>query len=254
MDKGELPWPMLLEYFLRVSSCQSRKEFMHTACIEVQALIPFDVTGLFTTSDGKYLEGIGQNDAVNESYEKYYRFRNPFFLAKEGRIDLGRALPTLAVDWRNFGRHEFAVDFMIPNRMCKTLSHAHEGNQIVLAIYRSSLSSDFDQIDIDTLGLVNEYLNNLNSSFEKKTSNLDSALSARGMKDKFRMLSRRESEVCFFVLERFNTAEIAANLFISRRTVEKHLESIFEKLDVRSREQLRWRLGVTPPTQIRQSE
>ena len=83
MDKAELPWPGLRDYFLRVSSCQSREDFMRTACIEVQALIPFDVTGLFTTSDGKYLEGIGQNDAVNESYEKYYRFRNPSFSLKK---------------------------------------------------------------------------------------------------------------------------------------------------------------------------
>ena len=49
MDKGELPWPMLREYFLRVSSCQSRKDFMRTACIEVQATYPFRCTALFTT-------------------------------------------------------------------------------------------------------------------------------------------------------------------------------------------------------------
>ncbi len=70
--------------------------------------------------------------------------------------------------------------------------------------------------------------------------------SARGIAERFRSLSRREAEVCSLVARRLSTAEIAAFLFISPRTVEKHVEMIFDKLDARSREQLRWRLGVFP--------
>jgi DNA-binding CsgD family transcriptional regulator len=48
-------------------------------------------------------------------------------------------------------------------------------------------------------------------------------------------LSRREAEVLAHVAEGKTNPEIAAALFISRRTVKKHLEQIFEKLGVRTR-------------------
>ncbi len=72
------------------------------------------------------------------------------------------------------------------------------------------------------------------------------SVSAQTIGEKFRSLSRREAEVCSLVARRLSTAEIATCLFISPRTVEKHVEIIFDKLDARSREQLRWRLGVLP--------
>ncbi|MGA2766471.1 MAG: helix-turn-helix transcriptional regulator [Spirochaetia bacterium] len=73
------------------------------------------------------------------------------------------------------------------------------------------------------------------------------ALLIDGIATKFRTLSRREAEVCCLVAHRLDTSEIAACLSISRRTVEKHLEKIFQKLGVQSRGQLRCRLGVLSP-------
>lgn len=73
------------------------------------------------------------------------------------------------------------------------------------------------------------------------------ALLVDGIATKFRTLSRREAEVCSLVAHRLDTSEIAECLSISRRTVEKHLEKIFQKLSVQSRGQLRRRLGVLPP-------
>ncbi len=74
----------------------------------------------------------------------------------------------------------------------------------------------------------------------------DPAISTQAISERFRSLSRREAEVCSLVARGLSTAEIASCLFISPRTVEKHIEIIFDKLDARSREQLRWRLGVFP--------
>jgi DNA-binding CsgD family transcriptional regulator len=60
-------------------------------------------------------------------------------------------------------------------------------------------------------------------------------------------LTSRETELCFLLGLRLTTAEIAACLFISPRTVEKHIERVFQKLKVRSREQLRRKLGIRRP-------
>lgn len=243
MDNGKVPWPKLREYLFRVSSCQSKEEFMRIACLEVQTLIPFDATAnVFSVFDSKLLGGMAPKDAAT-SFNSYYRYKFPPFFRD------WRHSPEI-MDWRPMGSSEFAVDFMWPNGCWKSLNHhPFPGQQIFLSIQRSRRSSDFLEWDIDTLGLVDGYLNSLYSAFDEKRGTPDSTLSAERIAERF-SLSRCEAEVCFLVASRLNTAEIATYLFISRRTVEKHIESIFEKLDVRSREQLRWKLGVTPPTAI----
>ena len=74
------------------------------------------------------------------------------------------------------------------------------------------------------------------------------ALSTREIAKRFPSLSQSQALVCSLVSSRLTTSEIATCLSISRRTVEKHLENVFKKLCVRSREQLRSRLGVLPPS------
>ena len=54
-------------------------------------------------------------------------------------------------------------------------------------------------------------------------------------------LSRRELEVAGLVADGATNAQVAARLFISERTVESHLASIFNKLGVDTRLQVaRW--------------
>ncbi len=47
------------------------------------------------------------------------------------------------------------------------------------------------------------------------------------------LLTKRESEILQLIAQNYTSAEIAAQLFISKRTVEHHRESIFNKLDVK---------------------
>ena len=54
-------------------------------------------------------------------------------------------------------------------------------------------------------------------------------------------LSRRELEVAGLVADGATNAQVAARLFISERTVESHMASIFNKLGVDTRLQVaRW--------------
>jgi non-specific serine/threonine protein kinase len=51
-------------------------------------------------------------------------------------------------------------------------------------------------------------------------------------------LTRREREIAALVASGLSNREIAAQLFISKRTVDAHVEHIFGKLDISSRVQL----------------
>jgi len=57
-------------------------------------------------------------------------------------------------------------------------------------------------------------------------------------------LSRREHEIAALLARRFSTGEIADRLFISRKTVSKHLEHIYLKLDVHRRSEVSRALGA----------
>lgn len=63
-------------------------------------------------------------------------------------------------------------------------------------------------------------------------------------------LTRRELEVAFVVTEGRSNRDIAAQLFISQKTVEYHLGNVFGKLGVSSRTQLALALVRLPPHQL----
>jgi DNA-binding CsgD family transcriptional regulator len=249
---GRVPWAKVHDYLLHVESCATPREFMLAASVEVEKLIPFDAAaGVFSTLDVRILQGIGLTESVNASYNTYYRTRQPAFLPGHSRLqDHWDFLFGPTVNWRNYRNQEFAQDFMIPNGLCKSLSRVPSG-PICLSINRSRFARDFTEADVAILDVLHQHLGNLYTLLLRKGALTDPALSTERIGDQFHSLSRREAEICSLLARRFNTSEIADYLFISRRTVERHIENIFDKLHVQSRGQLRMTLGSETGTESR---
>ena len=241
-----VPWPKLNDYILRIEACCTISEFVHTACIELEKLIPFDSAGFHSTLDARCLEGIGVlDDRVVKSYNDYYRMKQPGFVGPDGKHqDFDFLQSTTIIDWRRYRNVEYTTDFMLPNQMYKSLAHVLPTHQVTLSAQRSRRSPDFTDDDVAILDLLNSHVNNLYRLFSRRGDPPDPWLSIEGIVDRFHSLSQREAELCSLLARRQNTAEIATSLFISARTVEKHIEDIFAKLDVHSRDQLRKKLGI----------
>ena len=67
-------------------------------------------------------------------------------------------------------------------------------------------------------------------------------------------LTERELEVARLVVDRRTNPEIAAELFLSQKTVETHLRNIFHKMDVSSRVALARAVERTDRTAVARAE
>jgi DNA-binding NarL/FixJ family response regulator len=63
------------------------------------------------------------------------------------------------------------------------------------------------------------------------------------LRKEVRFLTERELEVAISAARGRPNREIASDLFISRRTVENHLSSVYAKLGISGRVELAWALG-----------
>jgi len=152
-----------------------------------------------------------------------------------------RTLPSRAEPWwpsvgvinpEQFGDIEFHRDFAATHHIRQTLvltnlPQVTEGSQgFCFGFFRCS-KTVFSAEDLACLKMLYPHLRNLFSLLVEPTLGRRQRLERNASRSG---LTRREVEVVELLCERLSVAEIADRLFISRHTVEKHLENIYAKL------------------------
>jgi DNA-binding CsgD family transcriptional regulator len=160
-------------------------------------------------------------------------------------IEASSSLPRLeAIDWLDWvGKDKTEIGHFLRKHdtqyVCNISNHADTGSSgFRFSLYRS-LRTPFTENDIATASALFPHLHNLCVCATRPETNASgrarAAAAAAG-------LSEREQDVAVLLSERLSIVEIAERLFISRHTVEKHVEHIHLKLKVSGKRKVRYRL------------
>jgi DNA-binding CsgD family transcriptional regulator len=243
-DYRQVPWLKVHDYLLQIGSCRTIPQLTHIACREMGSLIPSEVAGFHSAVDARILDAVGIDSSLIASYNSYWRTVMPGSLAEDGKDwDFTFLKDTTIIDWRKRRDLEYATDFMLRNRMCKSLAHVLPGYHVTITAQRSRLSPDYTDTEVTILDLLNQHLNTYWSLLNDREGARPGPMTGE-IAERFPFLTSREAEICALLARRLQTAEIAACLFISHRTVERHIQDSFEKLNVHSRDHLRRKLGI----------
>ena len=154
----------------------------------------------------------------------------------------------VAVDWHDFRNDEYASDFVIPQGMRYSLGLFHAQTSpdtgVAFALHRSGEDRPFSGTEQRMAGVLQHHLFNLYRLYARLESASPAAPEPLEIAERFRSLTRRESEVAALLCRRSSTGAISSKLLISRLTVYKHIENIFSKLGINSRAELLDRLEI----------
>ena len=240
-----MPWRRMWDFIAWVGQEHTLNGLLTRAVRELPRLVPgehsFAINVDFSqlcsqTSIGMTEDGFPSG--ARETYLRRYAHIDP------GYLEWRPGVPFVQVDWRErrFVGAEIACDFM------KAVMHVDMTAGIVMeascgtgAVYLgltrvgTGRLSDHDKA---ILFALRDPLQNYYSCLKRLEDLNGRGYFAAELAKENRLLSRREAEIASLLCRRMSAPEIATLLLISLRTVERHIDHIYEKLHVRDRREL----------------
>lgn len=156
-----------------------------------------------------------------KDFSEYFRYRLPF--------DEKYAQSRAAIDFEEFRDCEYMVDFLKPNGIRHVLG-AYRG--YIPNLLRSRSSPPFSERECRLFHLLVPHLDRLYRYHLRAPLSARDSIRPAELAYNCRILSRREDEIVRLSSRRMTAKEIASQLSISRRTVERHLSNAYGKLGV----------------------
>jgi DNA-binding CsgD family transcriptional regulator len=223
-----IPWRSICTFLESIEG--ERRPLSLFACIldNIELLFPCDYSIAFADPDDERYQALPLiakrlDRSILDDYIHHYALADPYHDMKiEKLVDVVR--------WGDFADGEFVRDFLAPlgTRYTMVLNGTigqKPGHGFVVNVHRSGVTG-FTESEQGCASVLLPHLRNL-----IRACSLEAPLSTLFWPGRSSSsLTRREEEIAYLAARRLSAAEIARELFISPRTVQKHLEHIHYKL------------------------
>ena len=231
-------WQYVVEFLTNTTFITTLDEYGYTILNEIRSYIPYDAAHLISYDNNQIIDfkKINISDKTLKDYNDFYHqkdtIKEKFFNERTA------SKSSLIIDYREWSRTEFFNDFLLPNQfyyLCGIDIHHNNKLLATLTLIRSRNSRDFKTVDLLFLNRISTCIGNHIYLLKEFNQNATQAISFKELqKERIRNLelTPREIEIARLVKSGMTNKEISNRLFISKNTVKKHLQNIYNKCDV----------------------
>lgn len=244
---SKVNWEEILDFIYKTGKIIDLYQYSYHFLSELEQIIPFYAANFFLFDEEEELlcDPICFNISNNvlKSYNDYYwkidDIKKLTFNQKEAIIS------TKIMDYKKWINTEYFNDFLAKNHLyysCGIDIHSEDKLLGTISLFRSQKDKNFTLDDLVNLKILAKHSSNhLKKLFKinklKQKNKISKKVLINKKADKFN-LSRREIDVLKLILAGKHNLEIAEELYISINTVKKHLSHIYQKTEMRNRNQL----------------
>lgn len=237
-------WKQLFEFLCSVTHAGSVENGLEEVMSILDELVPADRGVSLMRMDGLIpfcIRWPSYAESLVPRFNGYFNRRSPIYYTPPYHD-----LPP--VDWRRYAGSEYDEEFNRPLEIRHSIGVGFRDGprrmQYAVFVHRSPSERPFDETDRWVLRRLSRPLTEVLSLISQKRPGFSDAIHQRETEEGCKVLSPREAEVADLICRRMTMKTIAERLGISPRTVERHALHIYDKLDIRGREEL-IRLGTT---------
>ncbi len=229
---GHISWRRINDFLATVGSAKNMAEFTELMNESIGSLIPFDLNQVFVNREKNnrieaYKSPVEIDkwiQLLNDQYSSMFPVPDCACICSYYEV---RDTPLYA---------EFLRPQNIHSSIC-IFRHRHLNSSTLMMINRASKGQQFREHDQAVCHIIQPHLSNLCTLYTM-LENQDKHLAPCDIRSEFGMLTRIEAEIVAMLCSRYTTGMIETKMSIRRATVYKHIENIFYKLRVSSRQEL----------------
>ena len=247
-------WKRLFELLADLASEQSLEGAFDHVLAAIEEVVPGDRGVALMRMDGIIPYCVRWPEYATpliDRFNSHFNHRSPVYYSPP----LG---PLPAIDWKRYERTEYHTDFNRPLDLRHSLGvgvrDETTGELYALFVHRGFSGPAFSSADEAIFASLWRPLSSLFSLISAGERRFQSAITEREADPSCSVLSPREAQIADLLCRRRTMREVALQLGISRRTVERHALHIYEKLNVSGKRELlqicAGRAGRSTPARI----